>query len=89
MEVVMRRRYDPLIELPELCVHHWICGDQDQLVVHAACKKCGATADFQQEYSFGGIYYRPQLWHDPSLPWMQPEDQVGAAGIVGGTEALY
>ena len=63
----MRRRYDPLIELPELCVHHWLCGDQDQLIVHAACKKCGAKAEFRQEYSFGGIYYRPQPWNDATL----------------------
>ena len=87
MEVVMRRRYDPLIELPEPCVHHWLCGDQDQLIVHALCKKCGAKAEFRQEYSFGGIYYRPQPWNDPSMSWMQPEDQVGAAGIIGSLEA--
>ena len=77
----MRRRYDPLMELPNLCIHHWLCGDQDQLVVHAVCKKCGARAEFRQEHCFGVTYYHPQPWNDPSMPWMQSAYRVGAIGI--------
>ncbi len=44
----MRRRSDPLIELPSTCVHFWICGEMDQFVVRAVCKKCGETAEFLQ-----------------------------------------
>jgi hypothetical protein len=83
-EVVMRRRYDPLLELPKLCVHHWLCGDQDQMVVHAVCKKCGARAEFRQERCFGSIYYRPQPWNDPSMPSIQSGDEVSAIIVIGG-----
>jgi len=80
----MRRRYDPLIDLPELCVHYWLCSDKRELVVHAVCKRCGAKAEFRQEHSFAGLYYRPQPWNDPSTSWMQSADEVSAAGIIGG-----
>jgi hypothetical protein len=83
-EVVMRRRYDPLMGLPSLCIHHWLCGDQDQLVVHAVCKKCGAKADFPQEPNLRGVYHRPQPWNDPSMPWVRSADEVGAVSIIGG-----
>ena len=85
----MRRRYDPLIGLPELCVHYWLCEDQHELVVQAVCKKCGAKADFPQEPYLRGVYHRPQLWNDPSLPWMQSADEAGAIGIIGSLEAPY
>lgn len=44
----MRRRSDPLIELPSTCVHFWLCGEMDQLVVRAVCKRCGERAEFVQ-----------------------------------------
>jgi hypothetical protein len=49
----MRRYYDPLIDLPNLCIHHWLCEDQDHLVVHAVCEKCDARAEFKEELCFG------------------------------------
>ena len=44
----MRRRSDPLLELPSTCIHFWLCGEMDQLVVHAVCKKCGEETRFVQ-----------------------------------------
>ena len=82
----MRRRYDPLMELPELCVHYWLCGDQDELVVHSVCKKCGEEVDFPQEPYLRGVYHRPQQSSHPSLPWVWLGDEAGAIGIIGGLE---
>jgi len=30
------------------CVHHWLCGDEQQGMVHAVCAKCAAVTDFAQ-----------------------------------------
>ena len=85
----MRRRYDPLMDLPEFCVHHWLCSDQRELVVHAVCKKCGAKAEFRQEYCFGVTYYHPQPGYDPSMAWVRSAHEVGAVSIIRGVEASY
>jgi hypothetical protein len=80
----MRRRYDPPIDSPELCVHHWICGDQFEQVVHAVCRKCGVEIDFTPEPCLWGWY--PQPSNDRSMPWTQVRD---GAGVIRGREASY
>jgi hypothetical protein len=80
----MRRRYDPLLVMPEPCIHYWLCGDQDQQVVHAVCKKCGARSDFTQEPYLWGWYRPPQPWNDPSVLSVQSTDEVGPVGVIGG-----
>jgi hypothetical protein len=38
----------PSVDTPQGCVHHWLCGDQRDKVVHATCAKCGMETDFVQ-----------------------------------------
>ncbi len=43
---------------PQACVHHWMCGDQRSATVHAVCRKCGAEADFEQQWYYPGMIKR-------------------------------
>ena len=54
----MRQPGDRSSTFPQPCVHHWLCGDQHATVVHAVCKKCGAEADFEQNWYSHGLLKR-------------------------------
>lgn len=81
----MRRRSDPLNELPSTCIHFWLCGEMDQMVVRAVCKKCGEKAEFQQAaYTWVASGF-PQKFGDV-LRWAKSVDEAERHGMV---EAEY
>ncbi len=82
----MRRRHDPLIDLPSPCIHHWLCGEMDQQVVHAICKKCDAKADFNQGQYPWSVRLLPRQLYDATSHWTKSVNEVGPAHIV---EAEY
>jgi hypothetical protein len=83
--VAMRRRSDPLIELPSTCVHFWLCGEMDQLVVHAVCKKCGEKGEFVQAPYPWVTSMVPQKFGEV-LRWAKSADEAERHRIV---EAEY
>jgi hypothetical protein len=44
----MAKQSNPSEYKHQSCIHHWLCGDEQQGVVHAVCAKCGAETDFVQ-----------------------------------------
>jgi len=44
----MARHNTPRKNTHQVCVHHWLCGDEESAVVHAVCAKCGTETDFVQ-----------------------------------------
>lgn len=40
------------------CVHWWICGDPDGVMVHGECRKCGAVRDFEAH-----VTDAPKAWN--------------------------
>jgi hypothetical protein len=78
----MRRRSDPLMELPSTCVHFWICGEMDQLVVRAVCKRCGENAEFVQAPYPWVSSVLPQKFGDV-LRWAKTADDAERQRIVG------
>ncbi len=81
----MRRRCEPLMELPSTCVHFWLCGEMDQFVVHAICKKCGEKAEFVQA-PYPWVSHAPPQKFGDLLRWARSADEAGRQHIV---EAEY
>jgi len=54
------------------CVHHWLCGGQQQGVVHAVCTKCGTETDFVQ----GEYPEKFSLKSRKLLPTLSPEGNI-------------
>ena len=54
------------------CVHHWLCGDQQNGVVHGVCTKCAMEMDFVQAKYF------------EKLAWKRGEGQSGSDVVENG-----
>jgi hypothetical protein len=57
-EATMVQLNSPSVDAPQECVHHWLCGDQRNKVVHATCAKCGRETDFVQVQYFEKLAWK-------------------------------